>query len=129
MSMSTKPRTIDEYIAGFPPDDQRVLQEVRATIRAEVPDAEETISYEIPTFKVNGKYLVYFARHRKHIGIYPVPLQHPELKEDVAEYASGKASVKLPLARPIPFDLIRRIVKVCVRENAARAGKPRKKKA
>jgi uncharacterized protein YdhG (YjbR/CyaY superfamily) len=120
--------TIDAYIADFPPDVQRVMQEIRATIREAAPGAEECISYRIPTFKVDGHPVVYFAGFKKHIGLYPVPVGNAELGEALSPYASGRGTAQFPLGRPVPFDLVRRIVEFRVHENAARAAAKRKKK-
>jgi len=119
------PRSIDEYIAAFPSDVREILQQVRATIREAAPDAEETISYQIPTFTLKGRYLVYFAGYRKHISLYPAPIGVPEFKAELAPYESGKGTAKFPLDKPIPFDLITRIVKFRVRENLGRAAEGR----
>lgn len=124
MIMKTKqtiPKTIDEYIAGFPADVQEVLEKIRATIRTAAPKAEETISYQIPTFNLYGKYLIYFAAYKKHIALYPAPIGNPEFKEDLSAYQSGKGTLKFPLDKPIPFNLIARLVKFRSRENRERA--------
>ncbi|HEX2205487.1 MAG TPA: DUF1801 domain-containing protein [Longimicrobium sp.] len=123
------PATVDEYIAGFPPEVRDRLEEVRAAIREMVPEAGEKISYRIPTFTLGGKPLVYFAGHTKHIGVYPAPVEHPELGAALAPYAKGKGTVQFPLDRPIPFDVVRKIVRFRVEENEARAAPKRKKKA
>jgi uncharacterized protein YdhG (YjbR/CyaY superfamily) len=129
--MKTKqaaPQNIDEYIAGFPKDVQAILEKIRMTIRKAAPDAEETISYQIPTFTLKGQYLVYFAGYKKHIGIYPAPIGNAEFKEEMSIYGSGKGTVKFPLDKPIPFDLIRKIVKFRIKENLARAAAKGKKR-
>lgn len=120
------PATIDEYIAGFPPDVQAILQQIRATIREAAPDTEEAISYRIPTFNLNGRYLIYFAGFKSHVSVYPAPLGAAELADEVAVYGSGKGTMKFPLNKPIPFDLIRRVVELRRKESLA-AGKGRKK--
>ena len=107
----TKAATIDEYIAGFPSDTQKVMQEIRTVIKNVVPDAEETISYAIPTFTLNGKYLVYFAGFKKHIGFYPAPVGIEEFKDQLSGFKTGKGSVQFPLNNPMPLDLIKSIVK------------------
>ena len=117
----TTPKDIDEYIAGFPDDVQAILQKIRMTIRDVAPGAEETISYGMPTFTLKGKYLVYFAAYKKHIGFYPAPVGNPEFKEELAAYESGKGTARFPLDRPVPYDLISRIVKFRVKENLERA--------
>jgi uncharacterized protein YdhG (YjbR/CyaY superfamily) len=116
----TTPQTIDEYIAGFPPDVQEILQKIRMTIRQAVPDAEETIKYRMPTFTLHGN-LVHFAAFKKHIGFYPVPTGIEQFKDELSTYKGGKGSVQFPLDQPIPFDLISRIVKFRVKENLERA--------
>jgi uncharacterized protein YdhG (YjbR/CyaY superfamily) len=123
---SPTPKTIDEYIAGFPPGVQELLQNVRATIKKAAPKAEETISYKMPTFTLNGKYLIYFAGYKKHISVYPAPIGNPEFAEEIAPYESGRGTLKFPLDKPIPFKLITRIVKFRAKENLAKAAAKRK---
>jgi uncharacterized protein YdhG (YjbR/CyaY superfamily) len=114
------PKDIDEYISGFPPEIQEILGKVRATIRAAAPDACETISYRMPTFTLRGN-LVHFAAFQKHIGFYPTPTGTEEFKKELAAYEGGKGSIRFPLDKPIPYDLISRIVEFRVKENLARA--------
>ncbi len=121
------PKTIDEYIAGFPPDVQEILEKIRATIRKAAPGAEETIKYQMPTFTLHGN-LVHFAAFKKHIGFYPVPTGIEKFKKELAAYEGGKGSVQFPLDQPIPYGLISRIVKFRVKENLARAEAKGKKK-
>jgi len=121
----TTPKNIDDYIAGFPRDVQEILNKIRATIREAAPDAEERIAYQIPTFFLNGN-LVHFAAFKKHIGFYPTPTGIEEFKEELSVYGWAKGSVKFPLDKPIPFDLIRRIVKFRVKENLERANNRRR---
>jgi uncharacterized protein YdhG (YjbR/CyaY superfamily) len=116
----TAPRNIDECIAAFSSDVQDILQKVRTTIREAAPDAQETISYKIPTFSLKGKYLIYFAGYKKHISLYPAPIGVDEFKTELAPYESGRATAKFPLAKPIPFDLISRIVKYRITANLGR---------
>lgn len=124
----TVPKNIDEYIAAFPKGVQEILEKIRVTIRKAAPDAEEAISYQIPAFNLHGSYLIYFAAHKKHIGLYPVPIANAEFNEELSLYASGKATAKFPLDKPIPFDLIGKIVKFKAKENLKRAEAKRKKK-
>lgn len=112
---STPPKNIDEYIAGFPADVQRLLQEIRSIIRVAAPDAEEAIKYRIPTFVLNGN-LVHFAAFEKHIGFYPTPSGIEKFKDELSAYHNAKGSVQFPLAKPLPFSLIRKIVKFRVKE-------------
>lgn len=112
--------TVDEYIAGFPPETQHVLQEMRELIAAHAPGAMETISYRIPTFDLNGRHLVHFAGYPRHIGFYPIPTGMEAFKAELSKYKTGKGSVQFPLGQPLPRDLIRRIVEFRVAENLAR---------
>ncbi len=123
----TAPKNIDEYIAGFPPDVQEILEKIRITIRKAAPDAKETIKYRMPTFMLNGN-LVYFAAFKNHIGFYPVPTGIEKFKKELAVYEQGKGSVQFPLDQPIPYSLISKIVKFRVKENLARAAAKGKKK-
>jgi uncharacterized protein YdhG (YjbR/CyaY superfamily) len=123
----TAPKTIDEYIAGFPPDVQEILQKIRLTIRKAAPQAQETISYKMPTFTLNGN-LVYFAGFKNHIGFYPVPTGIEKFKKELSVYKQGRGSVQFPLDKPIPYGLIRRIVQFRVKENLARAKAGAKKR-
>ena len=120
------PKNIDEYIAGFPQDVQEILQKIRMTIRKAAPDAEETIKYQMPTFTLKGN-LVHFAAFKKHIGLYPAPTGIEKFQNELAVYQGGKGSVRFPLDKPIPFDLISDIVKFRVRENLDRAEAKKKK--
>src|SRR5258705_13315298 len=124
----TAPKDIDEYIAGFPNDVQKILEKIRMTIRKAAPDAEETISYQMPTFTLEGKYLVYFAAFKKHIGFYPAPIGNAEFKAELSVYEAGKGTVKFPFDKPIPFDLISKIVKFRAKEHLERAESKEKKK-
>ncbi len=109
--MPAKYDTIDKYIASFPTEIQRMLQSIRQSIQQACPKATETISYAIPTFKLNGKFLVYFAAFKTHIGFYATPTGHAEFEEDLSAYKQGKGSVQFPLDKPMPLNLIKRIVK------------------
>jgi uncharacterized protein YdhG (YjbR/CyaY superfamily) len=115
--------SIDEYIAEFPPEMQKVLEELRALIRAAAPGATEKISYAIPTFDLNGRHLVHFAGYAKHIGFYPTGSGVDAFKEELKPYKSAKGSVQFPLGQPLPTDLIRRIVEFRVEETAGKASK------
>lgn len=108
--------TIDEYIATFPAEVQKLLQEMRATIRAAAPEAQEKISYQMPTFYLKGN-LVHFAAHQKHIGFYPAPTGIEAFQAELAVYKGAKGSVQFPIDQPLPLDLVRRIVEFRVAEN------------
>ncbi len=121
------PKTIDEYIAGFPKDVQEILQKIRMTVKKAAPEAQETIKYGMPTFILNGN-LVYFAAFKKHIGFYPPPTGLEKFKKELSAYAGPKGSLIFPLDQPIPYDLIHEIVVFRVRENLERAEAKRKNK-
>jgi uncharacterized protein YdhG (YjbR/CyaY superfamily) len=123
MASRSSASSIDEYIAGFPPETQRVLEELRALIRASAPGATETISYAIPTFDVSGRHLVHFAGYDRHIGFYPTGRGVEAFEEELKAYKGGKGSVQFPLGQPLPTDLIRRIVESRVEENTGKASK------
>lgn len=114
------PQTIDAYIAAFPEDVQAILQLVRQTIHETAPEATEAISYGMPTFKLHGN-LVHFAAFKNHIGFYPVPSGMAAFQEELAAYKQGKGSVQFPLDKPMPLDLIRRIVEFRVQESKGKA--------
>lgn len=122
------PQDIDEYIAGFPSDVQEILQQIRMTIRELVPDAGERISYQIPTITLKGKNLVHFAAFKQHVSLYPAPRGYEGFREELSAYKGGKGTVQFPLDKPIPFDLITRIVKFKVQENLSREVEKAKKK-
>lgn len=116
----TKPKNIDEYIAGFPKDTQKILERVRAAIKKAVPEAEETISYSMPTFTLRGRYLVYFAGFKNHIGFYPIPEGITAFKKELSVYKTGKGSVRFPLDEPMPLRLITKIVKYRAKKQLGR---------
>lgn len=122
----TTPRTIDEYIAIFPKEVQEILGELRATIQEAAPEAKETISYQMPTFRQNG-ILVHFAAFKNHIGFYPTPSGIENFKEELSAYESAKGSVKFPIDQPLPLDTITKIVKFRVQENLEKAAEKSKK--
>jgi uncharacterized protein YdhG (YjbR/CyaY superfamily) len=115
-SSKATPKDIDEYIQMFPENTQVLLQSMRQTIREAAPEAEEAISYEIPTFRQNG-ILVDFAAFKKHIGFYPTPSGIEAFKEELSMYESGKGSVKFPMDQSLPLDLVRKIVEFRLEEN------------
>ena len=113
------PESADQYLRSFPLETQQVLEEVRAQIRSLVPGATETISYGILTFELNGRYLVYLAGWKKHISVYPVSAGIADaLGDEIQPYLNGKGTLKFPLARPLPTDLIRRFVELREQEAA-----------
>ena len=126
ITAKTKPNNIDDYIVGFPKDTQKILKQIRATIKKAAPDAEETISYAIPTFTLKGRYLIYFAGYKNHIALYPAPRGNEAFKKELSVYKGGKGTVQFPLDKPLPLDLITRIVKFKIKENVEKAEKMKK---
>ncbi|HXM35592.1 MAG TPA: DUF1801 domain-containing protein, partial [Pyrinomonadaceae bacterium] len=120
------PTSIDEYIATFSPEVRAVLEKIRLTIRDVAPAAQETISYKMPAFTLNGV-LVYFAAFKNHIGFYPPVKGDARLEKAISGYAGEKGNLRFPLDQPIPFGLIEKIVKLRVKQNLAKAAAKRKK--
>ncbi|MFC3800448.1 iron chaperone [Cohnella sp. GCM10012308] len=118
----------EDYIATFPPEIQRLLQDVRETIRSAAPEAKEKISYQMPTFDLHGN-LVHFAAFKNHIGFYPGADGIAAFKEELSAYKGAKGSVQFPLDKPLPHELISRITAYRVIQNKARADAKRGKKA
>jgi uncharacterized protein YdhG (YjbR/CyaY superfamily) len=116
--------TIDAYINSFPKDVKELLQNLRKVIKEEVPEETvETISYGIPTFKLKGKYVVYFAGYKKHISIYPILHTDDKLKKEIEPYIKGKGTLQFPLDKLLPIPLIRKVIKILVIENQERSKK------
>jgi uncharacterized protein YdhG (YjbR/CyaY superfamily) len=113
-------QSIDEYIATFPADVQKILQELRAVIKAAAPEATEKISYQMPTFFLHGN-LVHFAAYKNHIGFYPAPRGIEAFKQELSVYKGAKGSVQFPIDQPLPLELVSRIVKFRVAENLQKA--------
>jgi uncharacterized protein YdhG (YjbR/CyaY superfamily) len=109
-SVAQRFESVDDYISTFPPDVQTVLQAARNTIHAAAPGAKESISYQIPTFSINGRPVVYLAGWKKHISLYPMPELDEPLQEQADSYLSGKGTAKFPLGKPIPYELIKALV-------------------
>ena len=116
-------KSMDEYIGTFPEDIQKILEELRGTIKAAAPEAEETISYNIPTFKMNGRYLIYFAGWKNHISLYPIPVGGESFNKQIAKYVEGKGTLKFSIDKPLPLKLITKIVKLKLAENQKRTDK------
>lgn len=122
----TQAVTIDEYIAGFPKDTQKMLQAMRAVIRKAAPEAEETIKYAIPTFVLNGN-LVHFGGFKNHIGFYPARTGIEAFKKELSMYKGAKGSIQFPLDKPLPLALISKIAKFRVKKNLEKARAKKKK--
>ena len=127
ITQKTKPSNIDEYMAGLPENIQKILEELRSTIRKAAPAAEETINYGIPTFTLNGN-LVHFAAFKNHIGFYPAPSGIEAFKKELSVYDGAKGSVQFPVKDKLPMALITKIVKFRVKENIERAKEKTKSK-
>ncbi|MEL7645428.1 MAG: DUF1801 domain-containing protein [Anaerolineaceae bacterium] len=112
------PRTIDEYIAAFPPEKQAVLNAFLEAVRSAAPDAQEKLSYGMPAFFLDG-ILVYVGMQKRHVGFYPTPEAVAFFAEELRDYKSSKGAVQFPLDRPIPFDLVRNIVRHRIEMNRA----------
>jgi uncharacterized protein YdhG (YjbR/CyaY superfamily) len=107
--VTAKPADIDTYIASFPEDVAPILEELRRTIHRALPDATEAITYDIPTFKVNGHNVVHFAGWKQHVSLYPIPDGDAAFEREIEPYRAGKGTLKFPLGKPIPYDLVARI--------------------
>lgn len=118
--------SIDEYIGSHPANIQKLLKQIRSTIKKAAPGSEEAIKYGIPTFVLNGN-LVHFAGYKNHIGFYPAPVGIEAFKDETAKYEAGKGTLQFSLDQPLPLDLISRIVKFRVTQNLEKV-KPKKKK-
>jgi uncharacterized protein YdhG (YjbR/CyaY superfamily) len=119
--ISKTPTNIDEYIAGFTPEIQLILNQVRSIIKQAAPEAEESIGYGMPAYKTHGKPLVYFAGCKNHIGFYATPSGHAEFVKELSTYKQGKGSVQFPIDQPMPLKLIAQIVEFRVIENMEKA--------
>lgn len=126
-SLSPRFDTVNEYLNAFPPDIKKLLQQLRDTIRKAAPQAEETISYNMPAFKLSGN-LVYFAGYKNHIGFYPMPSGIDAFSNELAAYKGAKGSVQFPVDKPLPLSLIGKIVKFRVKENLEKAAAAKGKK-
>lgn len=104
-------QSVDQYIGTFSPEVQKILTDIRHTVKKAAPEAEESIAYGMPGYKLNGQPLVYFAAFKNHIGFYPLPIGIESFKAELAKYKHAKGSVQFPINEPIPFDLIKKIVK------------------
>ncbi len=125
-SIRATPVSVDEYILGFSPEVQAILQRVRQVVREAAPDAQEVISYRMPALKQNGV-LVYFAAFKNHIGLYPPITGDSRIQKAIAPYAGEKGNLRFPLDKPMPYDLISRITALRVKQDAAKAESRSKK--
>ena len=107
---------VSEYIAGFPLEIAAIMNKIRTIIKQIAPDASESVAYNMPSYKLNGKPLIYFAGFKNHIGLYALPTAHKAFADELSKYKHGKGSVQFPLNKPIPYELIMRIVSFRVSE-------------
>jgi uncharacterized protein YdhG (YjbR/CyaY superfamily) len=116
--------TVEQYIASFPPDVQRTLEEVRAAIRAAVPGTEEKITYGIPTFTLDGRYVVYFSGWKRHVSVYPIPDTGDDkaFERELKPFMAGKGTLKFALDKPMPLELIQRVAVRLLEQRLARSG-------
>lgn len=121
---ASAPSSIDEYLAGFPDDVRPLLEQVRATIAAAIPQAEETIKYGMPTFLLGGRYALYFAGWKKHVGVYPVARGDEEFERMVAPYRAAKDSLNFVYTKPIPHELIATVARAAAVRAEARSSPP-----
>lgn len=114
--LTTDLKTIDNYIKTFPKDVQSILEKIKKTIKRTTPNAEECLVYKVPAFKLNGKNLVMFAAFKNHIGFYPTPTVIDAFEKETKPYRTGKGTMQFPLDKPIPYDLIEKIVRFRAQE-------------
>jgi len=108
--------SIDEYIAAFPEQTQKLLEELRSAIKTSAPEVKEKITYQMPTFDLNGRHLVFFSAYKHHIGLYPVPVGSEAFQKEISQYKSAKSALNFPIDKPLPLKLIRQVVKLRVAE-------------
>jgi uncharacterized protein YdhG (YjbR/CyaY superfamily) len=115
--MSMKFTSINEYVLALPENAQKAMGEIIATIKDNVPAAEEHISYNMPAFKVNGEYFIHFSAWKNHIGLYPIPAGNEAFQKQIEPYRSAKSSLNFPLDKPMPIKLIEKVIKFRIAEN------------
>jgi uncharacterized protein YdhG (YjbR/CyaY superfamily) len=118
---------VDKYINSFPEETQTILKKIRKMIADIIPQADQVISYGVPTFKINGKYVIYFAGYKNHISLYPASDELVENVKDAEKYRVSKGTLKFKLSEPIPYDLIEKVVKFKVKERSENQGYSKKK--
>ena len=116
MVPAKKSKTIDEYIESFPENVQDILEKLRDTVRKAAPGAAESISYQMPTFKLDKNKLVYFSAWKNHIGFYSIPEGNEAFRKQLSPYSGPKGSLRFPLEKPIPYDLVKKIVTLRLKE-------------
>jgi uncharacterized protein YdhG (YjbR/CyaY superfamily) len=114
-----KPETIDDYIAGFPADVQKALKKIRAAIRKAIPDAEEAIKYQMPTYVLHGN-VITFGAHKTHIGVYPAPATLEGFEDELARHRTEKSTLRFPLDEPMPLSFIGAVAKALAARHRAK---------
>ena len=109
-------QSVDEYISSFPKETQDILQKLRHLIRKEMPQAQEIISYQIPCFKLNDKYVIYFAGYKNHISLYPIPKGDAAFQKKISPFFKGKGTISFSLDSPIPHSLVNEIIQTAVKQ-------------
>ena len=122
MTNKKPPTTIDDYISTFPADIQAILEKVRQAIQKAAPEAVETMSYGIPTFDLNGKYLVFFAGWKRHISLYPLPAGDEAFQQEIAQYKRARGTIQFRLDKPLPYELVEQIVTLLMKEKPEKEG-------
>jgi uncharacterized protein YdhG (YjbR/CyaY superfamily) len=118
----TEPASVDEYLATLPDDRRAAMEQLRQTIRAAAPDAHEQLSYKMPAFKTHGQFLVSYDAYKNHYSLFPASDGVVEgLGEEIQPHLAGRGTIRFPASRPLPLDLIRRIIEIRLGENEARA--------
>lgn len=112
--------TTEEYIDIFPKETQAILEEIRKLVKKMVPEATEKISYNIPSFQLDGKYLIYYAAYKRHIGVYPIPAGSKAFEERITPYVHGRGTLRFDLEKPIPYDLIEEVIKYSIQRNRSK---------
>ena len=120
MAQTGPPTTVDGYVAALPDDVRDRMGELRRLVRSVVPGVEETISYAMPTFVLDGQPLVHVAAWKHHIGLYPLPPLGAALEREVAPWRGSKDTMKLPHGRPLPVDLVERVLAAQVAQREGR---------
>ncbi len=128
MQKTTKPQTITDYIFDFPKDVQKKLERIREIARKTAPAAEEVISYGVPTFKLNGTYMVYFAGYKNHISIYPIPHGDDNFQAEIKPFVAGKGTLQFPLGKRMPWELVEKIIAQSLLTNLERTQSKKPKK-
>lgn len=118
--MATSRSPIEKYIVQFPAGTQKLLKQIYRTMRAELPKVDEVISYGIPTFKINGKAVIYFAGFRDHVSVYPIPRGSAAFQKQVDKYQTGRGTLRFPLDKPLPLAFIRNAAKYRLKATLAR---------